>query len=110
MREFSPRSVLLVALCTSVVVPLPRWQACARAQAQPESAPAYPAEYERAIDSGIAEFQQGNYVEAREQFARAHALVPNARTLRSLGMVEFELRNYVDAVTYLEGALGSSVK
>ncbi|HEX6240186.1 MAG TPA: PEGA domain-containing protein, partial [Polyangiales bacterium] len=27
-----------------------------------------------------------------------------------LGMVEFELRNYVDAVTYLEGALDASVK
>ena len=32
---------------------------------------------------------------ARSLFERAHAIDPNARTLRGLGMVEFELRHYL---------------
>jgi tetratricopeptide (TPR) repeat protein len=69
-----------------------------------------PAAYKQAIERAIDEFQQNNYQEAREQFARAHALYPNARSLRGLGMSEFELRNYVDAVSNLELALASSVR
>jgi hypothetical protein len=49
-------------------------------------------------------------VEAREHFARAHALFPNARTLRGLGMTEFELKGYVAATQYLERALASVTK
>jgi hypothetical protein len=47
---------------------------------------------------------------AREELRRAHAIFPNARTLRGLGMVEFELRSYVQSVQLLEQALAASVK
>jgi hypothetical protein len=85
------------------------------AQARPSLAAApeaqrEPAGYKAAIDSAVSEFEHSNYAEAREHFARAHTLFPNARTFRGLGMVEFELRNYVDAVAYLEQALASRVK
>ena len=66
--------------------------------------------YERAIDEGISEFDLGNFQEAREQFRLAHETMPNARTLRALGMVEFELRNYGASAEYLKQSLASVVK
>jgi tetratricopeptide (TPR) repeat protein len=66
--------------------------------------------YKSAVETAIAEFDQGNFAEAREQFQRAHALFPNARTLRGIGMSDFELRKYVDALDNLERALASDVK
>jgi hypothetical protein len=65
------------------------------------------AEYDRAIDMGIVEHNAGRFAEARTQYLRAHELSPSARTLRALGMVEFELRNYGESVHYLEQALAS---
>jgi hypothetical protein len=78
------------------------------AHAEPEASKSQSAEgasYRTSIHSAIDEFDHGNFAEAREHFARAHALFPNARTLRGLGMSEFELRNYLDAVQRLEEAL-----
>jgi hypothetical protein len=69
-----------------------------------------PAGYRAAIDTALQEVEYGNFEEAREQFARAHALFPNARTLRGLGIAEFELRHYIVAVQYLEQSLASAVK
>lgn len=66
--------------------------------------------YQRLIDEAVVEFEASHFGEARALFARAHALTPNARTLRALGMVEFELRNYIDSSSYLEQALASQVK
>ncbi len=68
------------------------------------------AEYDRAIDMGIVEHNAGRFAEARTQYMRAHELSPSARTLRALGMVEFELRNYGESVNYLEQALASEEK
>ena len=68
------------------------------------------AAYDRAIDEGVKEFDLGNFQEAREQFRRAHEIAPSARTLRGLGMVEFELRNYGESAAYLEQSLISTVK
>ena len=67
-------------------------------------------EYRAAIDAAVLEHDAGHFVEARAQFLRAHAISPNARTLRGLGMVEFELRNYGECVRYLEQALASDVR
>ena len=64
--------------------------------------------YRGAIARAIEEFGIGNFEEAREQFALAYEVSPNARALRGLGMSEFELRNYVAAVGYLERALSSN--
>jgi tetratricopeptide (TPR) repeat protein len=67
-------------------------------------------EYVQAIKLGSAEFEVGNYAEARSQFTRAHRQFPNARTLRALGMVEFELKNYGECIEYLQSALTAQVR
>ena len=66
--------------------------------------------YERAIDRALDEHERGHFQEAREHFRAAHELMPSARTLRGLGKVEFELRNYGEAVRLLTAALASDVK
>lgn len=69
-----------------------------------------PAGYSEAIEAALNEHQRGNFEEARAHFQHAHELYPNARTLRGLGKVEFELRNYGEAVRYLQGALDAQIK
>jgi hypothetical protein len=69
-----------------------------------------PAGYAAVIDEALAEHRGGNFEEARALFAKAHALFPNARTLRGMGMMEFELRDYAASATHLEQALASSVR
>ncbi|HEX6242186.1 MAG TPA: PEGA domain-containing protein [Polyangiales bacterium] len=81
------------------------WLGVPRAHAQQP-----PAGYAEAVTQALTELEANNYPEAREEFRRAHAIFPNARTLRGLGMVEFELRNYVQSVQLLEEALASPVK
>jgi hypothetical protein len=77
------------------------------ARAQP---PADDAEYRVAVEEALAEYAAQNYAEARTLFARAHSLYPNARTLRGLGAVCFELRQYHQSVAFLEQALSSQEK
>jgi tetratricopeptide (TPR) repeat protein len=69
-----------------------------------------PSGYGEAVEAGIKEHERKNYEEARAHFQRAHELFPNARTARGLGKVDYELRNYGDAVRYLEEALSSNVR
>jgi hypothetical protein len=66
--------------------------------------------YRQLIDDAVKEFGAQNYLEARSLFLRAHALYPNSRTHRGIGVAQFELRQYVDCVQQLEAALASSVK
>lgn len=66
--------------------------------------------YERAVEEALREYQLGHFEEARAGFLEAHRLSPNARTHRALGMAEFELRNYVDAIEELQAALSSRDK
>lgn len=73
--------------------------------AQPE-----PPGYRVAIDEAIAEFAAYRFGEARELFVRAHAIFPNARTLRGLGLAEFELRDYVHCIQHLDAALSSKTR
>jgi tetratricopeptide (TPR) repeat protein len=75
----------------------------ALAQAEQSETPAY----SDAVALGVAEFEGRNFIEARAHFSRAHALFPNARTLRALGMVAFELKKYSESVHYLNNALAS---
>jgi tetratricopeptide (TPR) repeat protein len=65
-------------------------------------------EYQDAVNLGLAEFEERNFLEARVHFARAHSLNPSARTLRALGMVQFELKDYVQSVALLQDALRST--
>lgn len=69
-----------------------------------------PPEYEGEISAAVDEHDAGHFEAARAHFIRAHEVFPNARTLRGLGKVEFELRNYVVAQQYLEQALTSPVR
>lgn len=71
------------------------------------AAEALPPGYRDATARAIREFDLGNYAEARAAFRQAHALYPNARTLRGLGKAEFELKNYRACIEYLEQALAS---
>lgn len=87
--------VLVVLLAASSITSAP-------AAAQP-----FQQSYRRLIREAVAEFDDGNWAEARALFSRAHELQPNARTLRGIGMCSFELREYEDAIDYLEQALES---
>jgi hypothetical protein len=66
-------------------------------------------EYYSLIGQALAEHEAQHYAEARALFLRAHAVYSNARTLRGIGMMEFELRNYAESIKMLEAALASQV-
>jgi hypothetical protein len=74
------------------------------AQASPGETPPG---YAQLVEQALAEYEAHNYFEARSLFTRAHALFPNARTQRGLGIVEFAVRNYDLAADYLQQALDS---
>ena len=52
------------------------------------TASAQESEYDRLLDDAVAEFGQGHWTEALAFFGRAHAILPNARTLRGMGCDE----------------------
>ena len=64
-----------------------------------------PDAYRQTIDDAVQEFADGHWEEARALFKRAHELQPNARTQRGMGMADFELRMYVQAIGELNAAL-----
>jgi tetratricopeptide (TPR) repeat protein len=92
------RVLALAGLCVALTLSAP---ASARADSK---------EFQRVIGDAVALFEAGRFEAARARFAEAHALAPSARTLRALGMVEFELHHYADSVSYLEQALAARVK
>jgi hypothetical protein len=105
------RSAVLIVLACGVA----RAQsapASAQVQATPSEAvpTSEPPGYAEAVEAGLSEHEVGHYEEARIHFERAHAIFANARTERALGNVEFELRNYGEAVRHLERALASDVR
>lgn len=63
------------------------------------------ARYRATLKEALAEYDANRFEEARILFRRAHELNPNARTLRSIGMASFELRDYVAALRALSAAL-----
>jgi hypothetical protein len=97
------RASLALAL---VLVPAMATGAAAPAAAQE----ADPPEYAGLIDGALAEFQAGRWAEARALFQRAHAILPNARTLRGIGMAAFEMADYPAAADALEDALASEAR
>ncbi|MBX3271881.1 MAG: tetratricopeptide repeat protein [Sandaracinaceae bacterium] len=64
-----------------------------------------PAGYQAIIREAVREFDAERWAEARAHFERAHALFPNARTLRGIGMCAFEQRDYPAAIDLLERSL-----
>jgi hypothetical protein len=83
--------------------------AVARAQA-PEAEPqgVENAEYKELIEQALGEFRHKNWPEARVLFRRAHEISPSARTLRGMGIVSYEMRDYVQAVRDLSAALADT--
>ena len=71
---------------------------------------AEPAGYTDLINQALEERDVGHFEEAHALFLRAHAMFPNARTLRALGMVEFDLRDYRTSAEYLEQSLTSRAR
>jgi tetratricopeptide (TPR) repeat protein len=69
-----------------------------------------PPGYDETVRLALREFELENYAEARTGFLKAHKLYPNARTLRALGLVAYELKNYVTSIDHLAAALDSSVR
>jgi tetratricopeptide (TPR) repeat protein len=96
---------LLIGFVPHGWLPLARAEAVDMAMRSDE-----PAEYRERIDEALREFSVQNYQEARSLFLQAHALVPGARTLRALGLCEYELRDYGETIKYLESALASKIK
>lgn len=63
------------------------------------------AAYREVITEAVQEFDAHRFEEARALFTRAHAISPNARTLRGIGMTSFEMRDYAEAYRALSAAL-----
>jgi hypothetical protein len=85
------------------------WLACllvlapaARGSAQASDASA---DYQRAVQDALQEYQATNFAEAYALFEHAHRLRPSARTWRCLGMTSFEMSQYVRAQAELRAAL-----
>jgi hypothetical protein len=78
--------------------------------AQDKPAPDKHAQYRELIEKALQEYALGHWPEARVFFSDAHAIWPNARTLRGLGMTCYEGRSYVEAIGFLEQALASKTQ
>jgi hypothetical protein len=76
--------------------------------APPASASAADAEYAKTIADALREYRLGNWEEATAMFTRAHALRPSARTLRGMGLSEFENRKYASALVHCSAALADA--
>jgi hypothetical protein len=63
------------------------------------------AEYRELVRRALAAFDAKNWREAQLLFSSAHSLQPSARTLRGMGMVAFEMAEYVEAQQMLRAAL-----
>jgi len=77
-----------------------------RASAQ-AGEPEPPSEYHQLIERALVESAASRWPEALALFRQAHAVYPNARTHRGIGMVAYEVRDYVEALRHLSLALGS---
>jgi len=96
----------VVVLCATLGI-LP-WPSPGHAQSQPESASdraALQSDYDQVIDRAVTAFQAEDYAQAHELFEQAHALQPNARVLRGLGIAALRLGHYTEAKRQLEAAL-----
>jgi hypothetical protein len=81
-----------------------------RAGAQPSAAEqdVSDAHYASLVTNAVKAFDAGRYLESREFLGQAHALRPNARTLRGMGLAAFEAGRYALAVVDLEAALAET--
>ena len=66
--------------------------------------------YQQLVHEAVSEYNAHNWAEALALFKQAHALEPNARTLRGIGNAAFELRRYAEALDALRAALSDARK
>jgi tetratricopeptide (TPR) repeat protein len=62
-------------------------------------------DYRELVRRALAAFDLKHWDKARELFSAAHEIEPNARTLRGLGMVAFEMEDFVQAYKLLYQSL-----
>jgi tetratricopeptide (TPR) repeat protein len=105
-----PISLRTLAALLALAVAASASNAAADAHGDAHAAAAESPEYKRTIEAALDEYRLQHFEEARTLFQRAHGLEPSARTERGLGMVEFELRHYVEAQRHLEAAINSTAK
>lgn len=67
-------------------------------------------EYARTIEQAVEHFRARDFNRARELFRAAHQLQPSARTLRSVGLTDFESGRYAMAIAELEASLTEARK
>lgn len=72
---------------------------------EPVHAQEPPARYRELFTEATEELAAGRFEEGHILFLQAHALHPNARSHRALGLVLFELRQYIGAVEHLRASL-----
>jgi len=97
------------AVCVLITL-LGLWLSPSDAWAQSGTSDHTVAQYRTLIRQAIDQYDAGNYQEAKVLFTEAHQVSPNARTLRGLGLVAYAMRDYIQAIPYLEGALASQTK
>ncbi|MEY4510383.1 MAG: hypothetical protein RLZZ450_2505 [Pseudomonadota bacterium] len=100
------RSLVLIAIALAGCALSLEGAPTARAQDGAQEVPGYRA----IVEEALTEYTAQNYLEAMTLFVRAHELWPNARTLRGLGVVSFELHRYSDSVSFLQQALAAAEK
>jgi hypothetical protein len=64
--------------------------------------------YLELISQALGEYDEGHWPEARALFERAHAVEPNARTQRGIGLCAFAMRDYVGTIVALEASLADT--
>ncbi len=102
---------LQIALCCLLACLLAdRARAQTRAREVEPATIEEPPEYRAMVAEALAEYEAGHFEESRTLMRQAHAIFPNARTMRGLGMVAFELRGYAESVQWLEQALASRAR
>jgi PEGA domain len=93
-----------------MVLLLAQGQTAAHASAQAAPSGSTQTAYRELVRKALQEYTLGHWTEARVFFADAHAIWPNARTFRGLGMTCYEARSYVEAIHFLDEALASQVQ
>lgn len=69
-----------------------------------------PEGYRPLVRKALEHVDEKRWAEATALFERAHAMFPNARTLRGLAIVNFEARRYVEALRFGRESLANKVR
>lgn len=98
-----------VAYAVFVAVLLsPRLGTSAHAQADGPLSDDAGAAYDRAIAEAVSAYEREDFDATLRAFSSAHALFPNARTHRGLGITLYALGDYARSVEHLDAALAST--